>query len=74
MRQILVKVWQGLLTPRRALRDLRRVGAVFGLDKERVVIEILTALKDQEIRVNEAEEALTEEGVRYDERENLCQA
>jgi len=72
MRKILIKVWQGLLTPRQALRDLRRIGAVLGPNEERGVMDLLLALQERQITVTEAEQGLREEGVEYGD-ENSCQ-
>lgn len=72
MRQILIHVWQGVLTPRRALRDIRRAGVKLDLYKEKAAAVILSTLALKEISINKAEEMLKEEGIEY-EKDNLCQ-
>lgn len=54
-REILVKVWQKMILPELALREL-------GVKTKHAsrVLELLLALKDREITVNEAEEEMTE--------------
>lgn len=58
-RQILVKVWQKIILPELALREL-------GVKTKNApkILELLVALKDREITVNEAEEEMTEEEVK----------
>ncbi|MFH2004842.1 MAG: hypothetical protein ABIK27_08970 [Bacteroidota bacterium] len=70
-RQTLVRVWQGILTPKRVLNELERTG-LSCLKKRKRILEILSAVKERAITVNEAEQDLREEGVEYED-ENSCQ-
>ncbi|MDO8555018.1 MAG: hypothetical protein Q7R75_00410 [bacterium] len=57
-REILIKVWQKAISPALAIRELE----VKTKHASRV-LELLVALKDREITVNEAEEEMVEEEV-----------
>jgi len=73
MRQILVKVWQGTLTPRQALNKLARAGPLLP-DKRKIILDLLSAIEGKEITINEAEQELREEGVEYGDQNLFCQA
>jgi len=52
MRRILIKVWQGTLTPRRALNELVRAGPLLCPEKRNRILELLSAVGEREITVN----------------------
>lgn len=70
MKRILIKVWQGKLSPQRAVNELMRAGPLICPEKRQRILDILCATAEKEITVNEAEEGIREEGVEYEE--NPC--
>ncbi|MDP3734874.1 MAG: hypothetical protein Q8R39_00385 [bacterium] len=74
MRRILIKVWQGELSPKQALKELEKMGFKFAAGKEKRGLEVLTALKKKEVNVNEAEEEIALlECVGCQREKDLCQ-
>jgi len=60
MRKILIRVWQGVLSPQKALRELIRLarnGTMSNKQKQEV-LQVLTWVSKKSLNVNEAEEEL----------------
>ena len=66
-RKILIKVWQGVVSPEQALRAFET-----GNEREARILELLVALKNHEITVNETEEEIAEEEELCDENRPHC--
>ncbi len=74
-RQILVKVWQKILTPEQALEELVKAGPKLYLNKEEKILESLLALSKRVITTTEAEEEIEYEQNRteHKSKRDLCQ-
>ncbi len=53
--QILVKVWQGILTPEQAIRKLTRAGPKLNKKEKASILDLLLSLSFREITTTEAE-------------------
>ncbi len=70
---LLGKVWRKEITPEQVVNLLRAGPFNLTKEKRKRILEILSALQDRELEsVNEADEALEEEGVYEKTTENLC--
>jgi len=74
-RQILVKVWQGVLTPEQALKEFIRAGPKLNKEEKVRILDLLLTLSEGEITTTEAEEEMRYEYDKTEKRtgENLCQ-
>jgi len=73
-RQILVRVWQGILTPEQAIRELTRGGPKLNKEENVRILKLLLTLEKKQITVNEVEKEIEYEYYRMERRkECLCQ-
>jgi len=70
-RQILVRVWQGILTPEQAIKELEelvRAGPKLNKEENVRILKLLLTLEKKQITVNEVEKEIEYEYYRMERR------